>query len=139
MSVIITQSKVNLLQLATVDGNVTSVSVYLLEFVNKTTSNKYYCVAVNKSNTIRYVAFCITETFSSSGGTNPYASQVALALSGQYYLNVYENPNSLLSPSTLNQVATTFALVINPAPVVTPSYQSAVNPNLQVYNPELNS
>lgn len=136
--VIITQNRTNKIVTTLTEKKVTTSYIYLFEFTNATSNEKFYTVATDLSGSKqRFNAFCITETSQSSGGTNPFDSEVSLALSGFYYYNVYENPNSVLNPSGLNKVETGKMLVIANKIVVNPTYQSAVNPNLVVFNPEL--
>jgi hypothetical protein len=134
---VITQGNVNKLVVTLTEKKVTDSNIYLIEFVNQESKNKYYVVGQDVSvSPNRYNEFCITETTGSSGTTNPFNEQIQLPLSGFYFYNVYENPNSVIISTGLNQVETGKVLVlVNPASIVkTPTYKSAVNPGLIVYN-----
>jgi len=114
----------------------TDNNIYLFEFINLTTRGYFYCVATDVSTSpFRHNDFCITET-GPSGTTNPYAAQVNLPLPGQYSYNVYENPESVLSPSGLHRVESGKLLVMG-VDTTQAAFQSAVNPNLQVYNSKI--
>lgn len=135
--IIIKQGQTNQIVVTLTEKKVTSTSIYLFEFVNQTSSDKFYCVSPDVSTSKnRYNEFCIEEMTDASGTTNPYDSEILLALSGFYYYNVYENPSSLLSPSGLNQVETGKCLVLANKTITAPVYQSTKNPNLIVFNNE---
>jgi hypothetical protein len=111
----------------------TDNNIYLFEFINLTTNGYFYCVATDVSTSpYRHNDFCITET-GPSGSTDPYAGQVNLPLPGQYSYNVYENPQSVLTPSGLHRVESGKLLVVG-VTAASPAFQSAVNPNLVAYN-----
>jgi|SRR5579863_2847068 hypothetical protein len=115
------------------EDQLTDNNIYLFEFINLTTNASFYCVATDVSKSpYRHNDFCITET-SPSGSTNPLAAQIRLSLPGQYLYNVYENPNSVLSPTGLNMVESGKALVEGVDQPVN-SFQSTVNPGLVAYN-----
>jgi hypothetical protein len=132
--IILLQGNVNKISVTLTEKKQSSTTIYLFEFINQESRNKLYTVAPDLSTSPnRYNQFCITETTGLSGTTNPLNAQVFLTLAGFYYYNVYENPNSVLSPAGLNQVETGKALVIAPASAPTPTYVSSVNPTLIVY------
>jgi hypothetical protein len=131
---IITQNQINPLVVTLTEKKQLSTKIYLLELINNQSNTKVYCIANDVSvSPDRYNEFCITETSQSSGGTNPFDSEVSLPLDGFYYYNIYENPDSLLVPSGLNQVETGKLLVLSNKIVVTPIYTSSINPSQQVY------
>lgn len=135
---LITQNKVNKLVTTLTEFKITNTSIYLLELTNQDTKERFYCVCTDLScSKNRSNSFCVTETYQSSGGTNPLNAQVALSLPGFYYYNVYENPDSILNPSGLNKVETGKLLVIENLPISpTKSYVNETYPDKKVYNRE---
>jgi hypothetical protein len=118
--IVIKQNCINKLVFTLFEKQITCTDIFLIEIVNATTNGSYYCVALDRScSPERYNAFCIPET--------------NCLLPGQYSYNIYENPDSLLVPTGLNCVESGRLLVIG-VDADTTSYQSQVNPNLQVYD-----
>ena len=80
-----------------------NTDIYLFEFTNILSNEKFYCVSQDSSeHQYRYQRFCITHI--SSGSTDPYQSQVNIPLEGFYDYVAYENPDSVLNPDGLNVV-----------------------------------
>lgn len=135
--VIITQSKLNVVVTTLTEKKISPTKIYLFEAFNQETNKSTYCVCSDVSvSPNRYNQFCIYENTGLSGVTNPLNSQILLPLAGFYYYNIYENPNSVLSPAGLHRVETGKLLVIASKIQSTPTYASTVNPGNFVYNPE---
>lgn len=132
--IILVQGSVNKIAVTLTEKKQSNTTIYLFEFINQESNNKFYCIAPDLSTSPnRYNAFCITETSGLSGTTNPNNAQVFLTLNGFYYYNIYENPNSVLVPKGLNEVETGKALVVAGSKISTPTYKSKINPGLIVY------
>lgn len=134
---IITQSKLNVLITTLTEKKVSATKIYLFEAVNQEQNSKVYCVCADVSiSPNRYNQFCVHENTFLSGSTNPLNSEILLPLSGFYYYNIYENPNSVLSPVGLHQLETGKLLVLASKTQSVPVFVSAINPDQIVYNPE---
>lgn len=135
---LITQDRANKIVTTLTEFKITDTNIYLFELTNQDSNQKFYCVCIDTSpSKNRYNAFCVTETFQSSGGTNPLNAQIALSLPGFYYYNVYENPDSLLSPTGLNRVETGKLLVIaNKVIIPITKYERIPSPTKIIYNRE---
>jgi hypothetical protein len=136
--IIIRQNKLNQVVTTLKEMQCVPSTIYLLQFINKSTNDFFYVIATDISTSPdRYQLFCITEI--GSGTPDPTQGEVLLTLQGQYDYNIFANPDSLLDPTGLNQVETGKLLVTGFSPQL-PVYQSNVNPDLVMYkNTDLNA
>lgn len=130
---IITQGSVNNLVVTLYEKQTGTTKTFLCEFINKASSEAYYSLATNVSDTTRNEYLCITDTGLASA--NPLNSEVYLPSKGQYYYNIYESPNSSLNPSGLNLCENGRLLVIGDD-IIIPAYSPEGESKTVFYNPK---